>query len=57
MTKVGSKDEAYLRRAILDPNADVVKGFPAGVMPQDFGNKMTAKELEMLIKYLKAQKG
>ncbi|MBI5179954.1 MAG: c-type cytochrome [Nitrospirae bacterium] len=57
LTKIGSKDEAYLRRAILDPNADIAKGFPAGVMPQDFGNKMTAKELEMLIKYLKAQKG
>ena len=57
LTKIGSKDEAYLRRAILDPNADIATGFPAGVMPQDFGNKMTAKELEMLIKYLKAQKG
>jgi mono/diheme cytochrome c family protein len=57
LTKIGSKDEAYLRKAILDPNSDIAKGFPAGVMPQDFGNKMTAKELEMLIKYLKAQKG
>lgn len=57
LTKIGSKDETYLRRAILDPNADVAKGFPAGVMPQDLGNKMTAKELEMLVKFLKAQKG
>lgn len=58
LTKIGAKrDESYLRRAILDPNADIAQGFPAGVMPQDFGNKMTAKELEMLVKFLKAQKG
>lgn len=58
LTKIGSKrDESYLRRAILNPNADVASGFPPGMMPQDLGNKMTASEMEMLVKYLKSQKG
>ena len=58
LTKVGAKrDEAYLRGKILDPKSRLVPGFPPGVMPQDFGSRMTAMELEMLVKYLKAQKG
>ncbi len=49
-------DEAYLRRAIHDPDAEVVKGFPAGMMPPDFGRKMSDKELTAIIAYIKALK-
>jgi cytochrome c oxidase subunit 2 len=45
-------DEAYLRKSILEPNADVVKGFPP-IMPSQ---KMTDEELNELINYIKELK-
>jgi cytochrome c oxidase subunit 2 len=45
-------DEAYLRKSILDPNADVVKGFPP-VMPQQ---KFTEEETTALVEYIKGLK-
>jgi cytochrome c oxidase subunit 2 len=45
-------DEAYLRRSILEPNADVVKGFPP-IMPPE---KMTDDEINELINYIKELK-
>ena len=45
-------DEAYLRRSILEPNVDVVKGFPP-IMPPE---KMTDDEINELINYIKELK-
>ena len=45
-------DEAYLRKSILEPNADVVKGFPP-IMPSE---KMTGDEIHELIQYIKELK-
>lgn len=42
-------DEAYLRRAIQDPNAEIVKGYPPS-MPV---NRLTDREIEDVIAYLK----
>ncbi len=47
-------DEAYLRRSILEPNADVVKGFPP-IMPSQKG-LITDAELEEIIRYIKELK-
>lgn len=53
LTKIGSKRNIeYLIRAILDPNADIAKGFPPGIMPQDFKDRMTAGELQLIVNYL-----
>lgn len=41
-------DEAYLQRSLLEPNADVVKGFPP-IMPPE---KMTVDEINELINYI-----
>lgn len=41
-------DEDYIRRSILDPGADVVKGFPA-IMPKI---QMTKEELDAIVAYL-----
>lgn len=58
LSAVGTRrDVESIRGKILDPMSSVVEGFPAGVMPQDFGNRMTAKELDMLAKFLAKQKG
>jgi cytochrome c551/c552 len=47
-------DAAYLRRAILEPNADTAKGYEkfAGTMPTTFGQQLSAAQLEALVKYL-----
>jgi cytochrome c551/c552 len=58
LTKIGAtRNEAYLRRAILNPDADIAKDCPTGpcapgMMPPDYGDKMMASELEMLVKFM-----
>lgn len=48
-------DDDYLRRSILEPGADVVKGFPA-VMPS-FKGKISDHDLETIIDFFKGQAG
>jgi cytochrome c oxidase subunit 2 len=45
-------DEAYLRKSILEPNADVVKGYPP-IMPPE---KLTDSELDEIVKYMETLK-
>jgi cytochrome c oxidase subunit 2 len=45
-------DENYLKKSILEPGADVVKGFPPLMPPQ----KMTEEELNVIIKYIEELK-
>lgn len=44
----------YIRRAILEPNADTAKGYErfAGTMPATFGDQLSAAQLEALVGYL-----
>jgi mono/diheme cytochrome c family protein len=48
-----------IRRAILDPLADTVPGYEAvaGTMPTDYGQKLTAAQLEALVRYLAGGEG
>jgi cytochrome c oxidase subunit 2 len=46
------KDEAFIRQSIVDPSADVTKGFSDGIMPQNFGDTLQPAELDALVKYL-----
>ncbi len=45
-------DETYLRRSILEPGADVVKGHPP-IMPAE---KLTKEEVDQLVKYIEGLK-
>jgi cytochrome c oxidase subunit 2 len=47
-------DDEYLKKSLLDPQADIVKGFPP-IMPSQKG-LLTDKELEDIIGYLKTLK-
>ncbi len=47
----GQRDTAYIRRALLDPNADISEGY-VPMMPPNYGTQMYAVELEMLVDYL-----
>jgi len=45
-------EEAYLRKSLMEPSADLVKGFPPIMPPQ----KMTEDEINELIQYMKELK-
>jgi cytochrome c oxidase subunit II len=42
----------YVRQSIVDPGAFVVPGYPKGVMPTDFGDKLSKKQVDALVDYL-----
>jgi mono/diheme cytochrome c family protein len=43
---------AMIDESIVDPNAHLAKGYPANVMPANFGTIINPKELEQLVEYL-----
>jgi mono/diheme cytochrome c family protein len=43
---------AMVEESIVDPNAHIAKGYPANVMPSNFGTIITPNEIEALVKYL-----
>jgi mono/diheme cytochrome c family protein len=45
-------DAAGIEAMIVDPNAEIAEGYPANVMPQNYGQLLTKKELEDLIQFL-----
>lgn len=44
--------EDYLRQSILDPNAHLVEGFPANVMPNTYQKQLTEEQIEALVNYM-----
>jgi mono/diheme cytochrome c family protein len=43
---------AMIHKSIVDPEADITKGYPAGVMPKTFESQISASELNQLVQYL-----
>lgn len=57
---IGSRrDAAHIRRSIVEPDAEIAEGYErfAGVMPKDFGERMTWSQLEVVVDYLADQRG
>ncbi|MCP4332433.1 MAG: c-type cytochrome [Gammaproteobacteria bacterium] len=52
-----TRDSDYLRRAILDPNAEIAEGYPPNLMPATYGSQFYAQELELLVAYMNASVG
>lgn len=46
------QDAAKVEKDIVDPNAEIAKGYPPNVMPSNFEQSLTPKEVEDLVKYL-----
>jgi cytochrome c oxidase subunit II len=46
---------AEIRRAIVEPNAEIARGFSAGIMPDNYGDLLSDEELEALVQYLEEQ--
>jgi mono/diheme cytochrome c family protein len=53
----GLTPEQYLITSIVNPNAYVVPPYPAGVMPQNFGERMTHQNLADILAYIKSYTG
>ncbi|MGN6216623.1 MAG: c-type cytochrome [Solirubrobacterales bacterium] len=51
------QSEAMIHESIVDPNAKIAKGYPPNVMPQNFEQLLTPKELKDLVKYLSENAG
>jgi cytochrome c oxidase subunit 2 len=49
---LGGQDEASIRESIVDPDAQIAEGFEAGLMPKDYGDKLSNQELNDLVAFL-----
>ena len=43
---------AFVHESIVDPDAYIQPGYPKGVMPQDFGQRLTKSQLDALVTFL-----
>lgn len=46
------EDQAHVEEMIVDPNAEIAKGYPANVMPQNYEQILSPKEVEDLVEFL-----
>jgi mono/diheme cytochrome c family protein len=49
--------ESEIEESIVDPEAKIAEGYPAGVMPQNFKESISPEELKELVKYLSESAG
>jgi cytochrome c oxidase subunit 2 len=52
--EIVTADDDYLRRSIIDPNAQIVDGFKPDVMPDFFGERLTEEDITNVIEYIKS---
>ena len=48
----GQSADAYLRESIVDPDAHLVEGFAAGLMPSTYGTQLSDEQIADLVAYL-----
>ncbi|MGH3034025.1 MAG: c-type cytochrome [Gaiellaceae bacterium] len=46
------QDAAFVEESIVNPDAEVADGFQPGIMPGDFGEKLSEEDLANLVAYL-----
>ena len=44
--------KAAIRETIVNPNAQVTKGYAKGIMPANYGQVLSAKEIDELVNYI-----
>jgi mono/diheme cytochrome c family protein len=49
---LAGKDAAYILEQIVNPDADVTPGFADNLMPEDYGDKLSDKQLADLVAFL-----
>lgn len=45
-------EKAAIKGMIVDPNAEIAEGYSANVMPSNYGQSISSKELEQLVQFL-----
>lgn len=45
-------DKVGIEEMIVDPNAEIAEGYPANVMPTNYGQSISKGELEQLVQFL-----
>ena len=51
-TALQGKDANFVLESIVNPNAEITQGFQAGVMPTNFGETLSDKQLSDLVAFL-----
>jgi mono/diheme cytochrome c family protein len=46
------KSADFIRQSIVDPNAEIAKGYPPNVMPQTYGQQLSSKQIADLVAFL-----
>ena len=49
---LAGKSPQQISTGISDPNAEIAAGFPADVMPANYGDTLTPQQLQQLVQYL-----
>lgn len=52
--KAGQPLREFIRESIVEPDAVIAEGFSPGVMPQDFGEKLSDEQLDDLVAFIVA---
>jgi mono/diheme cytochrome c family protein len=51
---LAGKDATFIHESIVDPNAEVASGYSAGIMPQNYGDQLSQRQLEDLVAFLQS---
>ena len=54
---LAGKDEDFIRQSILDPNAEIAKGYQPNVMPSTFSDSLSKEQLDNLVTFLRDSAG
>ena len=49
---IASKGKDFIRESIVNPDADITEGFTAGIMPANYGEKLTEEQINRLVEYM-----
>jgi hypothetical protein len=50
--EIPGESAAAVKEMIVDPNAEIAKGYPPNVMPQNYEQILSSKEVDDLVEYL-----
>ena len=46
------KDAAFIKQSIVQPDAQIAKGYAKGIMPPNYGSTLSPSDVDALVKFL-----